>query len=349
MTSLTFRKAERKQAKARIALAGPSGSGKTFTSLLIARGLAGKHGTIAFIDTENGSGELYSHITDYDILRITAPFTPEKYTEAIRAAEEAGYDAIIIDSLTHAWAGEGGCLDIQGKIADSGKGNSYTAWRSVTPKHNALVEAMLQSKCHIIATMRSKTEYIQQSGNNGKTEIKKVGLAPVQRDGIEYEFTVVFDLSIDHNAMVSKDRTSVFDGRIFKPTEATGAEVRTWLMSGATEIASQPLPATDLVAPTSGKGQKQPEPPSMSADKDIPPDSQDEIYREERERFVAEYEIIAHEINEHGTSLERLRAEYERQRANIENLPDDLRKRVNLHVNTLKAQLTKKTTPAGRK
>ena len=108
------------------------------------------------IDTERRSGELYDDITDYDVCTIEAPFIPDKYTEAIKPAEKAGYGTIIIDSLSHAWAGEGGLLDLQGKIVDSGKGNSYTAWRFVTPKHNALVEAMLQSTCHIIATIRSK-------------------------------------------------------------------------------------------------------------------------------------------------------------------------------------------------
>lgn len=336
MATLTFRKAERKQAKARIALAGPSGAGKTYTSLLIARGLVGKSGAIAFIDTENGSGELYSHITDYDILRITAPFMPEKYTDAIRAAEDAGYDAIIIDSLSHGWAGDGGCLDIQGKIADSGKGNSYTAWRSVTPKHNALVEAMLQSKCHIIATMRSKTEYIQQTGNTGKTEIKKVGLAPVQRDGIEYEFTIVFDLSIDHNATISKDRSSLFDGRIFKPSAATGAEIRAWLMNGATEQAAQPL-QTDLASPphTIGERQKQPESPNMSTDTDIPPN----IQQEERTKFEEQFETICGELTSNGTTLIALKTEHEKQKTAKENLPEDLQKAVNRHVNSIKARL----------
>ncbi len=228
---MQFRKAERKKAKARIGLAGPAGSGKTYSALLIAKGL--KEG-IAFIDTENGSGDLYAHICNYDILddRITAPFTPDKYIQAIKAAEEAGYGTIIIDSLSHAWAGEGGLLDLQGKITDSGKANSYSAWRIVTPKHNALVEAMLQSSCHIIATMRSKIEYIQTVGNGGKTEIKKVGLAPIQRDGMEYEFTIFFEIGQDHNANATKDRTSLFDGQYFTPTVKTGETIKTWLEAG---------------------------------------------------------------------------------------------------------------------
>src|SRR3990167_8486072 len=224
-----FRKAERRKAKVRIGLSGSSGSGKTYSALLIAFGLGGK---VAFIDTENGSGDLYAHLGDYDIARITAPFTPEKYTAAIKAAEQAGYSVVIIDSLSHAWAGEGGLLDQQGKIADSGKGNSYTAWRTVTPKHNQLVESMLQSPCHIIATTRAKTEYVIEKNASGKDAPKKVGLAPVQREGLEYEFTIALDISGDHIATPSKDRTTLFDGQYFKPSIETGKKLLEWFNSG---------------------------------------------------------------------------------------------------------------------
>lgn len=129
-----FKKAERKKAKLRLAIAGPAGSGKTYSSLLVAFGLGGR---VAMIDTENHSGELYSHLGDYDVAVIDPPFVPEKYTEAIREAERLGYDTIIIDSLSHAWAGQGGLLDIHGHIADK-SGNSWSAWRQVTPRHNEL-------------------------------------------------------------------------------------------------------------------------------------------------------------------------------------------------------------------
>ena len=243
-----FRRAERTKAKLRCGMAGPSGSGKTYSALLLAFGLGGK---VALIDTENGSGDLYASLGTYDVCRIQAPFMPDKYISAIKDAEASGYDVIIIDSLSHAWAGEGGLLDMQGKIADSGKGNSYTAWRTVTPKHNALVEAMLQSKAHVIATMRSKTEYVQQKDEkSGKTEIKKVGMAPIQRDGMEYEFTVMFDLSIDHTAVASKDRTSLFDGRYIKPSPAMGKELGAWLNSGKDAPAlAKPAPAAESGKP----------------------------------------------------------------------------------------------------
>ena len=224
---IQFHKAERKKSKLRLGIAGPAGSGKTYSALLIAFGIGGK---VAMIDTERGSGELYAHLGDYDVCPITSPFVPEKYIEAIRAAEDAGYTTIIIDSLSHAWSGEGGLLDLHGHLADR-SGNSWAAWRKVTPKHNQLVEAMLQSPCHIIATMRSKMEYAQVT-ENGKTAVKKLGMSPIQRDGMEYEFTLFLDIDQDHVAAASKDRTSLFDGKFFKPSTDTGKTLIEWLETG---------------------------------------------------------------------------------------------------------------------
>lgn len=232
---MAFRKAEKKKAKLRLALTGASGSGKTYGALLIAQGLGGK---IAMIDTENGSGDLYADKFDYDICTLKAPYKVEKYLQAIHEAEDAGYDIIIIDSLSHAWAGEGGLLDLQEQVAESSKsGNSYTAWRKITPLHNKLIEAMLTSKCHIIATMRTKTEYVQSKNDKGYTEIKKVGTAPIQREGMDYEFSLVFDLSPQHTATASKDRTKIFDGQVFKLSVDTGRTLRGWLESGITDLA----------------------------------------------------------------------------------------------------------------
>ena len=224
---MTFRKAERRKAKLRLGITGPAGSGKTYGALLVAFGLGGN---IAMIDTENGSGDLYASLGDYDIMNINAPYHPQKYLAAIHEAEQAGYDIIIIDILSHAWSGEGGLLDMQGKIADTKyRGNSYAAWREVTPWHNKLIDVMLSSSAHVIATMRSKTEYIQVENERGKTEIRKVGLAPVQRDGMDYEFGVVFDLSASHMVNVSKDRTSQFDGKVFEISPEIGKVLKRWL------------------------------------------------------------------------------------------------------------------------
>lgn len=232
-----IRKATRAKAKLRLALMGPSGSGKTMSALKIAFGMGGK---VGMIDTENGSGDLYAHLGDYDIITLKSPYTVKSYLEAIQAFEQAGYDTVIVDSLSHAWAGEGGLLDKQGRIAQS-IGNSYTAWREVTPEHNKLVDTIISSPCNMIVTMRSKTEYVLEVNAKGKQVPRKVGMAPVMRDGVEYEFTVAFELDHAHNATTSKDRTNMFDGEVFTPDESTGVKIVDWLNTG------EDLPTPDEV------------------------------------------------------------------------------------------------------
>ncbi len=241
---MQIRKAERKKAKLRLGIAAPSGAGKTYGALQLAFGIGGK---IGMIDTEHGSGDLYAETGDYDIIGVSAPYSVAKYLEAIRAFEEAGYETIIIDSLSHAWAGDGGLLDKQGKIA-ARTGNSYTAWRDVTPEHNALVEAMLKSPCHIIATMRSKQEYVLETNDKGKQSPKKVGMAPIQRDGMEYEFTVMLDIDMHHIASASKDRTGLFDGQYFTVTRDTGEALLDWLQRGSEPSGIDPSRLADHLA-----------------------------------------------------------------------------------------------------
>jgi hypothetical protein len=259
-----FRKAERKKAKLRLGLVGPSGSGKTYSALLVAFGLGGR---VALIDTENGSGDMYSHLGEYDIWNIEAPYTVQKYLDAITMGERAGYNVLIIDSLSHAWAGEGGLLDQQGKIADSSASkNSYNAWRMVTPLHYKLIEAMLTSKCHIIATMRAKTEYTQEKDDKtGKTIIRKLGMAPVQREGMDYEFTLVFDLDAHHNVLASKDRTSIFDGQVIRLSQETGETLRAWLDSGVEAPLPPQPPTMPSEAPQAPKRMENTSEPQKSA------------------------------------------------------------------------------------
>jgi hypothetical protein len=228
--ALQIRKATRRKAKLRLALLGPSGSGKTMSALRLAFGIGGKVGVI---DTENGSADLYAEIGDYDVITLDKPYTVGKYREAIAAFEDAGYATIIVDSLSHAWSGAGGLLDKQGQLASRPGANSYAAWREITPEHNALVEALLSSPCHVITTMRVKQEYVLEENERGKKVPRKVGLQPVQRDGMEYEFTCVMDVDIDHKATATKDRTTLFADWRDTITEATGRLLQGWLDSGA--------------------------------------------------------------------------------------------------------------------
>lgn len=222
-----FTPAKRQMSKLRLGLIGPSGSGKTYSALKIAEGLGGR---IAMLDTERGSGSLYADLCQYDVAELTPPFDPGRYVQAIQGAAEAGYDVLIIDSLTHAWAGEGGILEFVDRATQAVR-NNFAAWREASPKHNALVDAILGAPLHVIATIRSKTAWdVQKDERTGKTRPVKIGLAPVQRDGLEYEFTTVFELSVDgHIATATKDRTGLFDGSYFTPGKETGEKLITWL------------------------------------------------------------------------------------------------------------------------
>lgn len=253
--TFTFKKAVRSASKLRLALSGTSGSGKTYGALLLAKGIGGK---IAVIDTERGSASLYADMPGmpgFDVLDLDAPFTPERYTEAIKAAEDAGYDILIIDSMTHEWNGEGGCLEEVDNIARARyRGNTWSAWNEMTPRHRKFVDAMLTSKLHIIATMRSKTEVAQDVDANGKKVVKKLGMKVEQRDGVDYEFTIMFDLVHDgHFANASKDRTGLFSSRPDPVviTPETGAEIKRWLEgAGVTPEEFEALMAKTLNANT---------------------------------------------------------------------------------------------------
>jgi hypothetical protein len=234
---MEIRKAQRKKAKLRLGIAAPSGAGKTYSALLLAFGIGGKVGVI---DTEHGSADLYEDLGDYDIINIEAPYTVQKYRDALTSFEKSGYNVVIMDSLSHAWAGDGGLLDKQGKLADRPGANGYAAWRTITPEHNGLVESILTSPCHIIATMRSKQEYVLEVNDKGKQTPRKVGMAPVQREGMEYEFTVMLDIDMSHVSSSSKDRTRLFDGQLFKIERKHGELLRQWLETGI----EPPVPAS---------------------------------------------------------------------------------------------------------
>lgn len=256
---IQLQRAKRSQVKIKLALAGVSGSGKTMSSLLLAYGLmkaahpeytdAQCWDKICIIDTENGSASLYVNkaagacrIGEFYTLPMSAPFEPTKYIDYIHAAEQAGIEVLIIDSLSHCWAGEGGSLDKQGKIA-ARTGNSYTAWRDVTPDHNRLIDTILQSPCHVICNFRAKQEYVQTKDNNGRTVVKNLGLGLQFRDSVEYELSTLFMIDSDHIANATKDRTGLFDGRYFMITPETGKEIYRWLSSGT------PEPPKEIPAP----------------------------------------------------------------------------------------------------
>lgn len=225
-----FQKATKTQARLRLALCGPSGAGKTYTALAIARHL-GK--TIAVIDTEHGSASKYADLFDFDVCNLV-DFHPSRYLEAIKAAGQAKYDVIVIDSLTHAWFAE---LELAGK--------SFDGWRNVRPLERALIDAMLASPAHVIATMRTKTEWVMEEYVNKKGKAtaapKKVGTAPIQSSGIEYEFDLAGELDLNHLLTISKSRCPELSNTThLNPGQEVAEMMLAWLEDGV------PAPETAL-------------------------------------------------------------------------------------------------------
>ena len=222
---MKFTKAQRNDSFIKLALTGPSGSGKTYSALKLTRGLIGPAGKIAYIDTENESAKLYSDLTEFFHCDLASPFEYRKFIEAIEDAEKAGFDAVVIDSLSALW---NWVLDYKTDLDRKG-GNTFTNWNTAGKIFNEALQVVLQSKIHVIACMRSKQEYVMETNAKGKEVSKKVGTAPVMRDGIEYEFSTVLEIGMDHNATPSKDRTGLFTDKTFRIDERTGELIAGWL------------------------------------------------------------------------------------------------------------------------
>ena len=226
---MKLQKAERHQVKLRIGLSGPSGFGKTYSALLLAYGITNDWNKIAIIDTENKSASLYSHLGDLNVLSLEEPYSPERYLKAIKLCEESDVELIIIDSISQEWQGKGGCLEIHEQL-----GGRFNDWAKVTPRHNAFIDAIVQSKCHIITTTRRKVDYSLDQDSNGKTKVMKLGMKEITREGFEYELTVNFELLNDkHLVSASKDRTGLFMGKPeFIINSATGKKLINWCNQG---------------------------------------------------------------------------------------------------------------------
>lgn len=267
--ALTFKKATKKQSRLRLSIMGSSGAGKTYTSLNIAKHLGGK---IAVIDTERGSASKYSDIFEFDVIELDN-FHPDRYIEAIEAAEQAGYDVLIVDSITHEWNSKDGILELhEAAIRKQKTKNSFTAWADVTPLHTRFIEAIVRCRCHIITTMRSKVDYVQEQNERGQSGVRKVGMAPIQREGMDYEHDVVIDLDIDHVGVITKTRCSALDGKTYrKPGREIAETLVAWLSDGV-----EPAP------------EKQPE-AKQSAPK---PPTVDPAYEEARQQTISDLKVL---------------------------------------------------------
>lgn len=245
---MSFKKATKFESKARIAIMGPAKSGKSYSSLLIASGL-GKR--IAAIDTEHGSLSKYSHLVDFDVEELS-DFSPSEYIRCIQTAEREGYDVLVIDSLSHAWAGKGGILQQVDEAASKTRsGSTFDAWRDPSKLHTELIEAIHSARVHIIATLRAKMAYVLEANDKGKMVPRKVGLQPIQRDELEYEFDFVGTLDSDHIMSVGESR---LDGlgfrRVEKPDAELGRAILGWLAGEKRPLLGQigDMAGTDLRA-----------------------------------------------------------------------------------------------------
>lgn len=228
---MKLQKAQKEQIKLRIGLSGASGFGKTYSALLLAYGITGDWSKIAVIDTENGSVNLYAELGDFSTISLSAPYSPEKYIQAIKACENASMEVIIIDSITHEWSGQGGCLQIHEKL-----GGRFQDWAKITPRHQAFIDTILQSSCHVITTVRRKTEFSLDKDSNGRMKVVKMGTKEQTREGFEYELTINFELINDqHICVASKDRTMLFSNKPeFVITSGTGKVLKDWCNKGTT-------------------------------------------------------------------------------------------------------------------
>lgn len=256
-------RAERTQARLRLALTGSSNAGKTWSSILLAKGIcegliaAGKltaplEGKIGMIDTERKSSTLYADLVPFDVVHLPPPYSADRYAAALATLEGAGYAVIIIDQISHAWAGPGGMLALLSEKAKrSSTGNSFQAWAEVTPEQDAFIDRLLASPAHLIVNMRQKTEWVIEdvAGRDGKMRKtpRRIGTKPIQRDGVEYEFTTLLGLDTDtHLARPLKNRCPVFrDGVGVLLNEAIGRSLAEWMLGGAPLAAEEVQPLTD--------------------------------------------------------------------------------------------------------
>ncbi|MFI6302133.1 ATP-binding protein [Amycolatopsis thailandensis] len=226
--TVEFLPATRAAAKARIALAGPSGSGKTYTALALATAL----GTTAVVDTERGSASKYAGINGWEFSTIAPQsFAPASLVEALAAASTAGFEVVVVDSLSHYWMGVDGMLEQVDRRAKNG--NNFSGWKEAGPDERRMIDALVAYPGHVIVTLRVKTEYVVEQNERGKSAPRKVGLKPIQRDGIEYEFDVVGELDLDNTLTVTKSRIPTLSGAVVqRPGSELAETVRDWLADG---------------------------------------------------------------------------------------------------------------------
>ena len=247
---MSFKKAAKKEVKLTMGISGPAGAGKTLSALRIARGLVGPHGKLALIDTEGAKANAYADVIEngYDIAQFESPFELDKLEDTLDEAVEAGYQVVVIDSLSHFYAGEGGILQqVEDESVRNG-GNGMKAWAYVTPKVNRFLEKLKAMPIHVIVTLRSKTTYEISRNDKGKVSVQKLGLAPIWKgDSIDFEMDHMLKMTTDHRAIVDKTRLIGLTDKIFdKPDEKLGKQIKEYLSGGiVSPIEPEPVVADE--------------------------------------------------------------------------------------------------------
>lgn len=231
------KKATRRNARLRLAISGTAGAGKTYSALLIAKEFGGR---IGLIDSERGSSQKYAGapgIPEFFVEDIGEK-TVQEYLAKIQEAADAGIEMLVIDSYSHSWIG---ALEMVDKMGGSKFSNG---WKEVSPLVSKLVDSVLSYPGHVIATMRSKAEYAIEKNEQGKATPKKIGMATVARDGTDYEFDVMLDLTPEGGLSVSKTRCSALNGQLYTRDDIPkiAKALKAWLTEGA------PVSAKDTLA-----------------------------------------------------------------------------------------------------
>lgn len=252
--------AQREKMKAVVGYIGCSGSGKTAGALLTAYGMmkeaypdltdAQVWKKIGVIDTEHNRSKLHvglvfdgTKIGSFQHIDFQPPYSTDRYNLAVVTMKKAGAEVIIIDSLSHNWQGEGGIVETHGQM----QGNSFQNWGKLSPETTKLVKTLTQNDVHILATLRTKQEYVVEVNSEGKSVPRKIGTKPVQKDEMEYEFMLNFTIGIDHIAETSKDNTQMFEGNPQKINAEVGKKLYQWLELGIDVKVAEEEKRTSLI------------------------------------------------------------------------------------------------------
>jgi hypothetical protein len=236
VTEIDFTDPAPESAFARVAVTGTGGGGKTWTSLLLARGMAGPDGTVGLVDTEHKTASKYRKYHDFKVCNLDY-YDPRHLIAAVAKATERGLDALVVDSFSHFWSGAGGILaQVDLKAGQSYSGNNFAGWKDVRPMETEMMTALLSFPGHLIVTMRVKPEWVLETQANGRTKPVKLGLKPEQRDGIDYEWDLVGGLDTEHVLTVTKTRIHEISmgEMIANPDIEFGARIAAALREGAT-------------------------------------------------------------------------------------------------------------------